>query len=105
MLASKTGRADALAVVSEEQICIKLVAPIRLYRLKHGHAEPLETKLLDDIDQEAYEKAFNAYQRGDRRALKTIITEAVRKWVENRGGKLLAVHNINGDLQFLIKSM
>ncbi len=105
MLASKTSRADTLAVFSESHIHVKLIAPIRLYRMQHGHPEPLEIKLLDEIDQEAYENAFRAYQRGDRRALRTIIIEAVRKWAESSGGKLLAVYDINGDLQFLIKSM
>lgn len=104
MLTSKTRRADTYAAVSEAHIHVKLIVPIRLYRLQHGSGELVEIKLLDEIDQDSYERAFNAYQRGDIRTLKTVVVEAVRRWVENRGGKLLDVYDINGELQLFIKS-
>jgi hypothetical protein len=97
-------KADTLAVVRSSDIFIRLEIPIRIYRVTREGKELLTKKTLDEIDLEAHRKALEAYSRGDRQAFKDTIVEAVRRWVETGGGKLLACVELDDDLEFLIKT-
>ncbi|MEM4273674.1 MAG: hypothetical protein QW420_04880 [Candidatus Caldarchaeum sp.] len=93
-----------VVLVRLNEVALSVKIPFRVYSVKGKRAELTHSGSIDEVDPEGRERIMEALRRGDLEAFRKTVTEAVAKWIESRGGKLVAAVVDKGDMEFYVET-
>lgn len=93
-----------VVLVRLNEVALSVKIPFRVYSVKGKKAELAHSGNIEEVSPEERERIMEALRRGDMDAFRKTVTEAVAKWIESHGGKLVAAVADNGDMEFYVET-